>query len=60
LARARAATQLPLAVGFGVQERADVDFLRGKADVAVVGSETLRILDQKGLPGIKPFLQSLR
>ena len=60
LARARAATQLPLAVGFGVQERADVDFLRGKADIAVVGSETLRILDQRGLAGVKPFLQGLR
>ena len=60
LARARAATHLPLAVGFGVQERADVDFLRGKADIAVVGSETLRILDQRGLAGVKPFLQSLR
>jgi len=60
LARARAATHLPLAVGFGVQERADVDFLRGKADIAVVGSETLRILDQRGLAGVKPFLRSLR
>lgn len=60
LARARAATHLPLAVGFGVQERADVDFLRGKADIAVVGSETLRILDQRGVAGVKPFLRSLR
>ncbi|HKO52954.1 MAG TPA: tryptophan synthase subunit alpha [Polyangiaceae bacterium] len=60
LARARAATHLPLAVGFGVQEQADVDFLRGKADIAVVGSETLRILDQRGLAAVKPFLQSLR
>ena len=60
LARARAATPLPLAVGFGVQERADVDFLRGKADIAVVGSETLRILDKQGLAGVQPFLKSLR
>lgn len=60
LARARAATHLPLAVGFGVQERADVDFLRGKADIAVVGSATLRVLEREGLPGIAPFLRSLR
>ena len=60
LARARAATRLPLAVGFGVKDRADVDFLRGKADIAVVGSETLRILDQRGLPAVGPFLKSLR
>jgi len=60
LARARAATHLPLAVGFGVKDRADVDFLRGKADIAVVGSETLRILDQRGPAGVGPFLRSLR
>ena len=60
LARARAATRLPLAVGFGVQERADVEFLRGKADIAVVGSETLRVLDQHGLSAVGPFLSSLR
>lgn len=60
LARARAATHLPLAVGFGVKDRADVDFLRGKADIAVVGSETLRILDQRGLAAVGPFLKSLR
>ena len=60
LARARAATQLPLAVGFGVKERGDVDFLRDKADIAVVGSETLRILDQHGPAAVGPFLKSLR
>jgi tryptophan synthase alpha chain len=60
LARARAATQLPLAVGFGVKERSDVDFLRGKADIAVVGSETLRVLEHGGLSAITPFLSSLR
>jgi tryptophan synthase alpha chain len=60
LARARAATSLPLAVGFGVKEKADVDFLRGKADIAVVGSETLRVLERDGLAGVGPFLQSLR
>ncbi len=60
LARARAATTLPLAVGFGVQEKADVDFLRGKADIAVVGSETLRVLDQGGISAVRPFLSSLR
>jgi tryptophan synthase alpha chain len=60
LARARAATSLPLAVGFGVKEKKDVDFLRGKADIAVVGSETLRVLETSGVAGVTPFLQSLR
>lgn len=60
LARARAATSLPLAVGFGVREKRDVDFLRGKAEIAVVGSETLRVVEKSGVAGVKPFLLSLR
>jgi tryptophan synthase alpha chain len=60
LSRARAATSLPLAVGFGVKEKRDVDFLQGKADIAVVGSETLRVLDKSGVKGVGTFLNSLR
>ena len=60
LERARAATTLPLAVGFGVKEKGDVDFLRGKADIAVVGSETLRVLEQGGVAAVGPFLKALR
>jgi len=60
LERARAATSLPLAVGFGVKDKADVDFLRGKADIAVVGSETLRVLERGGIAAVGPFLSGLR
>ena len=47
LARCRAATDLPLAVGFGIRSREDVDHLLGKADIAVIGSETIRIVDEQ-------------
>ncbi len=60
LTRCRAATQLPLAVGFGVQDAADVSFLRGKADIAVVGSATLRLVDAQGPAAVGPFMRSLR
>ena len=60
LERARAATSLPLAVGFGVKEKQDVDFLRGKADIAVIGSETLRVLERGGVAAVGPFLSGLR
>lgn len=59
LARCRAATDLPLAVGFGVRERADVDYLRGKADIAVVGSATIRVVDEKGVDACGGFIRSL-
>jgi len=60
LARCRTATKLPLAVGFGVKDRRDVDFLRGKADIAVIGSQTIRIIDQHGPAAVKDFIAGLR
>jgi tryptophan synthase alpha chain len=60
LARCRAATELPLAVGFGLKSRTDVEFLVGKADIAVVGSETLRVLQQGGVAAAGEFIRSLR
>ena len=60
LARCRAATHLPLAVGFGVQDATDVNFLRGKVDIAVVGSATLRIIDEKGPAAVGDFARGLR
>ena len=59
LRRCRAATDLPLAVGFGVKDRRDVEFLRGKADIAVVGTQSIRVMDEKGVPGIRDFVGSL-
>ena len=60
LARCRAATSLPLALGFGVQDAADVAFLRGKVDIAVVGSATLRLVDEKGIAPVGDFIRNLR
>ena len=60
LARCRAATKLPLALGFGVQDAADVNFLRGKVDIAVVGSASLRLIDDKGVAAVGAFVRGLR
>lgn len=60
LQRARAATELPLAVGFGVTSKQDVDVLKGNADIAVVGSQSIRVLDQHGTAAVGDFLRSLR
>lgn len=60
LARCRQATSLPLAVGFGVKDASDIGFLRGKADIAVVGSETLRVFERSGVAGARGFLSTLR
>jgi tryptophan synthase alpha chain len=59
LARARRATTLPLAVGFGLKSKADVDYVRGKADVAIVGSESLRVLNESGVRAVGDFIKTL-
>lgn len=60
LSRCRSATKLPLAVGFGVKEKKDIDFLKGKADIAVIGSETIRLVDTEGVGAVGKFINSLR
>ncbi len=60
LSQCRSATELPLALGFGVNEREDVDFLKGKADIAVIGSETIRLLDTAGVGAVWDFISSLQ
>ena len=59
LGRCRAATELPLAVGFGVRDEKDIGFLRGKADIAVVGSHCIRMLDEQGVAGVRGLVESL-
>jgi len=60
LKRCRAATDLPLALGFGVKDRADVDFIKGKADIAVIGTQTIRLMEKEGIDAVGDFIKGLR
>ena len=60
LARCRQATSLPLALGFGIKEKADIDFIKGKADIAVIGSQTIRIVEEQGSGAVGDFIRCLR
>ncbi|MGA7876494.1 MAG: tryptophan synthase subunit alpha [Desulfoferrobacter sp.] len=60
MARCRQATDLPLALGFGVKEKADIDYLRGKADIAVIGTQTIRVMEQEGVGAVGNFIRGLR
>jgi tryptophan synthase alpha chain len=60
LSECRRATRLPLAVGFGIKERADVDYLRGKADIAVIGTQTIRVSEKGGIRAVEDFIGGLR
>jgi len=60
LGRCRRATDLPLALGFGVKDKADVDFLTGKVDIAVIGTQTIRLVEEKGVGAVEAFIRGLR
>ena len=57
--RCRSATDLPLAVGFGISTKEDVDSLRGKADLAVIGTATIKLVEEKGPEAVGPFIAGL-
>lgn len=59
LARCRNATDLPIGVGFGVGSAADIDFLRGRADMAIIGTAALKAWEQGGENALGAFFQEL-
>ena len=59
LARCRRTTDLPLAVGFGISSREDVALLTGKADMAVIGTATIKLVDAQGPAAVGPFISGL-
>lgn len=59
LARCRRATSLPLAVGFGIGSREDIALLVGKADMAVIGTATIKLVDAQGPEAVGPFIAGL-
>ncbi len=60
LSQCRRGTNLPLALGFGIKERSDTDFLKGKADIAVIGSQTIRVMETAGIEAVGAFIRGLR
>ena len=59
LSRCRQATDLPLAVGFGISSREDIDMLKGRADMAIIGTATIRLVDEQGPAAVGPFIAGL-
>jgi tryptophan synthase alpha chain len=57
--RCRKYTDVPVGVGFGVSAREDMDFLRGHADLAIVGTAALKTWEQSGADGLRHFFAEL-
>ncbi|MBD3238883.1 MAG: tryptophan synthase subunit alpha [Candidatus Moranbacteria bacterium] len=49
----------PIAVGFGISEKAHLNALKGKAEIAVIGSALLNQYNDKGITGVKNFLKKI-
>ncbi len=60
VARLRAHTDLPVAVGFGVSDASQAATVAGLADGVVVGSALVRQLDERGVEGLDSLLAELR
>jgi tryptophan synthase alpha chain len=59
LDRCRQVTDLPIGVGFGVSSHEDIAFLRGKADMAIIGTAALKAWEQGGEDSLKAFFTGL-
>jgi tryptophan synthase alpha chain len=60
IARVRAVTPLPIAVGFGISTPAQAAEVASLADGVVVGSALVELLEQEGVPAVRRFLEQLR
>lgn len=52
--------KIPVAVGFGISSKADVDALVGQVDMAILGTQVLRVFESEGAEAVSDFLLSLR
>ena len=59
LARCRQATELPLALGFGIKTPEDVRSVKPLADIAIVGTACLEAWETQSEAGYKDFLSKL-
>ena len=57
--RCRNATELPLALGFGIKSVQDIESLTGHIDIAIIGTAFLEMWEQQGENGCHDFLHSL-
>lgn len=56
----RSVTNLPIALGFGIQTKEDVKSLPEEVDIAVIGTKILMLHQEGGAEAVGKFLKSLR
>ena len=59
MSRCRQHTDVPIGVGFGISSKEDMDFLRGHADMAIIGTAALKVWEQSGADGFREFFKEM-
>lgn len=59
LDRCRQFTKVAIGVGFGVSEKADIDFIGEHGDIAIIGTAALRAWEEGGEVALTAFFESL-
>jgi tryptophan synthase alpha chain len=59
IARCKQATDLPIAVGFGVSTSADIHFIGEHAEIAVIGAAALKAWESGKAPELRAFFAQL-
>ena len=59
IARCKQFTDIPLAVGFGVSEAKDVEFIGQHADIAVIGTAALKAWENGREDALRAFFKQL-
>lgn len=59
ISRCRTHTRLPIGVGFGVRQKTDLDFLRGKAEIAIIGTAALQAWEEGRENELRAFFTAL-
>ena len=58
--RCRDATDLPLAVGFGIKEKQDLEYLSSKVEIGIIGTALLQAWEKDGERGLRMFFEKIK
>ncbi len=56
----RTSVQLPIGVGFGIQSQAAISQLKGQVEIAIIGTQAVKLYVEQGAAALEVFMRNLR